>query len=439
MTADESRPRFTRILLCGIGLIFLTGVYLLNWSSASSPDFFDSWQLDSEGIVLHRIEADLLDRSPSPLGLLWADGAAAPIHERMMDPSFPLTVQSASLTYRPYESMVGGYAHALSWLFRNSPLASTARLHLVNSGLMAVVALGMFWAFLRVSGKGLAWAWLATAVSSPWLVAAGKNLYWTPWLWFVPALAATILAIAKGWQARLGAVLLVWMAFFAKYLATGYEVFTSLTLLAMSMPIIYTIFHGKTSRNRRTQIVNALWVAIASATAFIAVLLIHARLLAPDIESGLRQIWVETVLRRTYGDQSNFDPIYAESLTANSLNVVWRYVFGTWSTDFLAVGDSKLLLIRLGWLAFPIFIVVSALITLLRAYRGDMTWRRDFALLAMGFFLATSWFLAAKGHSYIHTHILFFLWYLLFVPVLLYVPARYAYEKRGAIRHLLPR
>ena len=114
-------------------------------------------------------------------------------------------------------------------------------------------------------------------------------------------------------------------------------------------------------------------------------------------------------------------------------------MFGTWSTDFLAVGDSKLLLIRLGWLAFPIFIVVSALITLLRAYRGDMTWRRDFALLAMGFFLATSWFLAAKGHSYIHTHILFFLWYLLFVPVLLYVPARYAYEQRGALLRLLPR
>ena len=54
-------------------------------------------------------------------------------------------------------------------------------------------------------------------------------------------------------------------------------------------------------------------------------------------------------------------------------------------------------------------------------------------LLVIGFLIPVVWFVAAKGYSYIHTFLLFFLWYFLFVPALLFVVGSFVWGYRYVI------
>ena len=47
--------------------------------------------------------------------------------------------------------------------------------------------------------------------------------------------------------------------------------------------------------------------------------------------------------------------------------------------------------------------------------------KRDVILLVFFFIVPTSWFVLAKGHSYIHTQLNYVLWYFGFVQALFYV------------------
>lgn len=385
----------------------LTYSYALDGFGVAPVVDWLNWQTDSEAIVVNRFLFDQLGAGQSNLGL---------IIEFSSDGKEVLT----------YNSMIGGYALVLSQIWSLVDLEGLSVLHLLQSVLMAFSVVVTFALIRRHVNHQFAWAWLAGMALSPWITLAGRNLYWSPWLWLLPTIFALLLATAATSRRRSLFGLSVLLAFAFKYWATGYELFTSITLLAASMPLIVWSFGPRASSELKRQLVNAMFICGASLASLVGALLLHAHLLAGNLGIGLGQIWREAVLRRTYGSPEDFEPQYLASLQATPIEVVWKYLYSDWSTNFLAIGwdrDGSVVQFAVGRLGFPLLTVLALLVVAVRVSYRHHSGVRDSVLLTCGFVVAASWFVAAKGHSYVHTHILFFLWYLLFVPALIFVVA----------------
>lgn len=423
-TARRGRPRAVLCVLAWfaawlITATVITPVFLINAAGTASPDFYATWQLDSEANVLNRVEAELRGVSVSPLGLLWADPAVPSVYERIGSSDFPKNADQQGVAYRPYTAQLGGYAHVVSWAYSTGLCSSLSCLHLVNAwlfSLLAVLFTALLWHWVS---RGMAAAWILAIIGSPWIVAAAKNLYWSPWLWLLPAVAAFGMLTASRrlrWLALVG----VYAAFVAKYVLTGYEVFTSLTVMAATVPLLSWAFRQRERKYLPRALGNAVMIGCASLAAFATTLVIHAQVRSGDIVKGLEAIWQTEVLRRTYGDAQGFDPVYAESLNAGPLSAIPKYVF-EWGTSLLVYGYQPVVQLAFGPRALLVLSLLAAGVVMILAIRRDPDAVPYLLTLVAGAAVAISWFIAAKAHSYIHTHILFFLWYLLYVPALLLV------------------
>ncbi len=433
MFSLPSRIALRRVLGLSVLFVALTYSFLTNGFGVATWDTWSTWEKGSEAMVMKRIEVDLLDRDAPPLGLAAYAGDEFSVYERLAGNGSDDTASTPPEIFTPYESEIGGQAYFWSFLWREMGCSSISCLHVVGAVLSASAVLAMFVGLSFIGSGLLGWAWLVSAGLSPWIAFAARNLFWSPWLYFLPAIATIGLIVARTRAQRWCAAAGVFGAFVVKYIGTGYHEFTAFTMLAAALPIIALTF-GRYVSNGRRQWINALLVLGASALALVLVLLVHATLLAGDPVKGLRSIWVNTVLRRTYGDAQDFDPMYAASLTASPLDVVWKYVWSAWSTDVLGFSvnkDGSLFSLALGRAAFLLLTVACLGIITYRLITKDSRWRRDASLVLLGFAVAVVWLVAAKGYSYVHTHILFFLWYFLYIPALLYVAGSFAWDSRG--------
>ena len=89
------------------------------------------------------------------------------------------------------------------------------------------------------------------------------------------------------------------MVFPLKYVANGYELFTSLALFAAAVPTVAVPFQELQGPERRRQAWNAVTFAGASAAAFVVAIIFHGRLMADSVPAGLGRIWSDGVLKRT--------------------------------------------------------------------------------------------------------------------------------------------
>lgn len=436
MAVNRRRSRALKIL--GLAAIFigLTYSFLTNGFAVAQWDAWSTWERGSEAMVLQRIEVDLLQRDASPLGLSAWPGEDFDVYDRLSPGGLPTIELTAPASFTPYESEIGGQAYFWSHVWRDLGCSSTSCLHAVSSALTAATVIALFLCLSLVGSSGLGWAWLISAACSPWITYAARNLFWSPWLYFLPTIAAVGLVAARSARWRGIALGGVFLAFVVKYVGTGYHEFTAFTMMAAAMPIIAVVFGKKFVGETRRQFLNSLLVLVSSALAFASVLAVHAYLLAGNVMTGVNQIWVNTVLRRTYGDAGDFDPAFAAGLASTPLEVAFRYVWSSWSTAVLSLSinkDGSIFSISLGRTAFVGLIFICVVIVIRRLAVGDRLWIRDATLLALGFGIPVIWFVAAKGYSYVHTHILFFLWYFLFVPALLFVAGSFAWGYRSLI------
>ena len=431
--------RAAGLLLIFLGLTFsfvTNGLGVAPWADWSI------WERGSEAMVLQRIEVDLLNRDVSPMGLAEYGVGDEGVFDRLTREGLENLEVNAPQEFIPYESEIGGQAYFWSFLWREMGCSSISCQRLVSSALTAVLVILLFLGLSRVGSAGLGWAWLIAIGASPWITYAARNLFWSPGLYFLPAIAAVGLVLARTRLWRFMAVIGVVAAFLIKYVATGYHEFTAFTMLAASIPVIAILFHKAQGLSPRQQWVNSLYVLVSSAVALAGTLALHAYLLAGNVGEGLERIWFKVVLRRSYGDPTNFEPQFAASLEANPLEVVWKYLWSSWSTDMLSLSIDKngsIFSVGLGRITFVLLTVVTLSVVIWRFRRRDLRWRRDASLLAVGFVIPVFWFVTAKGYSYVHTHLLFFLWYFLYIPALLYVTGAFAWDERQRLGKLASR
>ncbi|MCP3384044.1 hypothetical protein NLM31_27105 [Bradyrhizobium sp. CCGUVB4N] len=447
-------------------LIFSAGIASYNWNlfRVADPSFFAQTNADSEELILD--------------GILHGENGTPMIgrYNRLIDISPGIerklyVDRDTSGEFRRYTSQFGMqyyfFFHFSKYVSRDYRV-----MQLVASALMAAVVCGFFVGIASISTDTLGLAFALPLLISPWVAAFAANLYWVEFTWFLPALIALLMGGRAYLSLRWFALLCILMfASFLLRLLSGYE-FASTVVLAS---FVFLLLHGLRERVSAWRIL-ALVVAVGciSLLAFATAVMLHARVIGPDMASGLGQV-TEVAAKRLsakYCDEACIKAACATefegaksaeektgicvgrlraSLSASVYKMIPRYLlmqhFVPWIDYFSDMSEEKkseisalahelkiaivshsmqgVVRIAVGMNRSLIVSIASAGISVLAflafnlAVFHTLVKRRSSlsAVTLASFLCSASWFVLAKGHSYIHTHIDFVLWYLLYIPL----------------------
>ncbi|MFJ5446433.1 hypothetical protein ACIKP9_09355 [Methylobacillus methanolivorans] len=399
-------------LKCFLPFIFFLMAFFVfqkNIFNTVNKDFFDSFQKDSEALVVGGIVADELgiEKNAWGLGFIGMNGEFQ-YPNNIMDSyeAFSNKEKALNAIYSPYVSQVGGLGVFYSTLQKVFSFKSISRLQYFPSAIFAFLVVAFYYLHRRIYGARYALIFSLVLVLSPWVVSFARNLYWSPFMWLLPLFFGTLAYAVTSPKVRIFFYFLIFISFFAKCLS-GYEYITSITLLACSPFMLGPFFNGESKPCMKP----ALIVFVLCVLGFICAFVIHAKMRGETIAEGVVAIYKQDVKRRTYSDPSNFDAAYAESLSTSPIAVVKTYVT-SWRTPLVAEVSGK---------SFKVLIIIAILGLWIKKKIKHKTFVRDFALIAYMSLIPLSWYVMAKGHSHIHTHMNYVLWYLGFVPALFYV------------------
>jgi hypothetical protein len=324
------------------------------------------------------------------------------------------------LKYREYRSSVGLQGFVCSWLYNAGIITNLRLFQLGSVGLLILVlCLVIREVYLR-GGAVLALVCGFVFLFSPMLTYLAKNLFWLPSLWFLPLLLGLLtLRLPSKWYIFIP---LAFLSLTVKSLC-GYEYLSSIILLPLAFFAIDIAKAESREARRRTAILGAAF-AVACLVGFVLALLIQAGLRGSSIADGLGRIWREDVLRRTYGNPAN-QGVFAPSLSASVFEVLGLYILGWQSMIFPKIGAQ---------LVFPFLIVLNLLLLvygIVRRRKGILVYSLAFVAFMV---VPMSWFILAKAHSYIHTHLNYVLWYFGTIQFLLFYPLRMMKEEKDIIK-----
>ena len=384
----------------------LTIVFQKNILMVIPDPFFVGFQADSEALVVGGVLAKKygLQRTHN-LGFLVKDGKA------ITDSRNAISMNNQpGLGFNDYGSSYGLQAILYSKVAKLTGLGSLSRLQYFSSAILSVIIIWLFVLYRRIYDSRFAIMFLIGIVGSPWIVSFAKNLYWSPFLWFLPTLFASLLYLSKTKLSQIFMLSGVAISMLIKCLA-GYEYITSITLLACSVFLVAPYFN-EDDENQLPDLKMAGLVFIACVLGFVLALLIHANVRGDTVIDGIKSIYENDVKRRTYGDPSFFDPVYAASLLASPIDVIKTYLYVWGTIPFVA------------WLpgeSLKFLLAISLVGITLKFQTGHPTLKRDLMLILVFIVVPISWFVLGKAHSFIHTHMNYVLWYFGFAPALLYV------------------
>lgn len=286
-------------------------------------------------------------------------------------------------------------------------------LHLLCSLATASVFVLIVFLISQKYNNVMAGVFLITFWLSPWIVNFARNLYWLEFTWFIPmGLGLFCCWKIEKRSCRSASYVLIFIAIFVKCLC-GYEYISTIMMGMIAFPLVDLAL--AVANKNKPQIIllfrTIFIMGIISICAFMAAICVHASLRGGgDVISGIKFILEQDVLRRTGGgDMNDFDTIYWASFNASVWETIKKYFH--FSTEIITGITGNL---------FPLLCIVPLCIFTYEYY----TKKLNIELIAMYlifFFSSISWFCLAKGHSYIHTHMNYVLWYFGFVQICLYV------------------
>jgi hypothetical protein len=315
-----------------------------------------------------------------------------------------------SVVYFPYQSQYGIQGAFFLGLHNVLGINSPDGLQFVNAALFSVIIALLSVLFVRVYDWKFALVFFIVMITSPWVVSFARNMYWVPFLWFLPAVFSSMLYLSRDaasstkWALSIG----VLASIFVKSLA-GYEYLSAITIFACA-PFVAGPFFRSEKKDYIYNIRMAVWVGVLCVLGFMCALMIHSGMRGDSIFDGIVNIVEQDVKKRTYGDPAGFDPVLRESLTA-SVSDVLRIYWWKWATPLFA-GISAVFL-NVG----AAFVLVGACYSLAKKRASDA---KVFVLVAITLLCPLSWFVLAKGHSFVHVQLNYVLWYFGFIQALTY-------------------
>jgi hypothetical protein len=324
-----------------------------------------------------------------------------------------------TLQFFPYKSNYGIQGVVFTQIHRLFRADRLHQLERVNSILLAVVVVALFALYRRIYDNRFAAIFLITMISSPWIVSFARSLYWSPFLWFLPALLAAMAYLKKGVVPRLLFLLGIAASVFVKSLG-GYEYLSTITLFACSVFVVAPFFRSS-DRDWVGNLRMSILVLAACIIGFVCALLVHAQTRGDSIRAGLKNILEVDVKRRTYGDPSHFPAANKASLESSALSVVQSYVMDWTPPDYSPGQKGYRLLAWVPGSLFKVLLLLGVFGICYQVWTRHATVKRDAVLLGSFFIVSVSWLVLAKAHSYAHVHLNYVVWYFGFVQALLYV------------------
>lgn len=278
--------------------------------------------------------------------------------------------------------------------------------------LYAVVISLVCYGIYRKYNMRFAIVFYVVTLLSPWMIGYSTNLYWVEFTWFLPMLVGIFCAnCLESQKARMISYICIMLAIFLKS-ACGYEYISTIMMgaivfLLTDLTIAMIEHKDKQTIMRLFKTIFAM--GVCAILGFALALLLHAYMRGDgSIYSGLRAIYYNDVLRRTYGDPNMFQGVYADSLNASVIRVLLRYM----------IFDTPLILGVPGILFIPL-VVLSFFILVYEIWKNKG--KKDILVLYIWTGIASvSWFVLGKSHSYIHTMMNFVMWYFGFMQIIFY-------------------
>lgn len=289
-------------------------------------------------------------------------------------------------------------------------------LYLITAGLAAVVFCAIVFLIRRKYNLTLAVIFYLTFLLSPWIVNFARNLYWVEFTWFVPLLTGLVFSL---WGFRVYVRNICCVAMFLAILIKclcGYEYISTIMLAAVA-PVIADLAFSIFQKDRKRAVSclkGLLLLGVACLLGFIMAITMHAGLRGGgNYLLGLQQIFEQDVLRRTSGGDINYYPddggVGVMSITASHWETVTKYF--AFSTQVVTGIPGNL---------FPVLVLLSLASVIYGIYKQQCD-PMEVSLYAVFFLAALSWFMLAKGHSYVHTHMNYVLWYFGYIQMCFYV------------------
>jgi len=410
---------------CGSLFFFVAVVVLFAgfnsnaWHAVPQADF-DGYQIGWQSFIVGRglkTSQDGLFSGGGLPGLVGPDTAPPSIENPNYRFQYEAFKKSLPFTsFAPYESQIGGQGMLfgiLDLLFPQDDLAFFQGLTALLSALS--VALILAWIF-REFGWLPAVITLIATVPAQWLTLFGRNLWWSLWAFYLPA-------IIVGWylsrekrgpgfrRRRFG--LVVFCAVFLKCFFNGYEYITT-TLIMLTVPLAYYSFREKAGW--KTLLADGSLAVAASGLAILAsmvLLCVQISAVEGSFLKGVDHI-VYSLLRRTYADPQFFPADYSASLTANPIDVVLLYLRGIYAdvNYYLAAPNDWVANFIFQFRYLYLIVIFTAASILVWIWDRSERERSSALIAALWFSLLAplSWFVIFKAHSYVHTFLNNIVW-----------------------------
>jgi hypothetical protein len=329
-------------------------------------------------------------------------------------------------SFSPYFSHCGlqglGFAAVDAVLWFTSPAFKMGFFHTLTAALVAAAySLLVLW-LRREFGVGAAFLALLVVAASPWLTALARNMYWSLWLFLLPALGiGAALSTASGRSDRNRRLAFAaFLTLFVRFLS-GYEFVTITAAMGAAPLLYYAIRETWTLRLlfRRLGVVAA--AGLAALITSLAVLTLQVSFVTGSPRHMAKHVSF-AIGRRTSGEPSDFPRTYAAALSAKTSDVLKAYV-----ADRFDRRDGQERPAFLRWLLFRRYGELIAWILLAAGWAAARTrWIpahrrfRPIALIAAtlcALLGVLAWLVVFKAHSYNHLHVNPVMWHLFFLPL----------------------
>ncbi len=386
---------------CIIGAIFILMITVLSWNymynsmDNQNTSFFAGFQSDSESLVINPMIA--LENN------IWFDSEYGY--------GMGYYVDGKLLAYKSQYGLQGKIFRHLA--IHTNGLKTIESFHLICTLATATVFICIVFLIFKKYNLLLALCFFITFWLSPWIVNFARNLYWVEFTWFLPMLIGLFLSLKiESIKYRIICYFAIFISITVKCLC-GYE-YISTIMIGLIAFLFIDLVKAVVDKNREKSFLifkTIVIVGIVALIGFIVAILVHANLRGVgNVKEGIKQIFQEEVLFRTYAtDLNQYRKSDWDSLNASAWEVYCKYF--KFSTQIITGIPSNL---------FPCLCVIPLCIFCIDYERH----RLNVVQLAMYgiFFLAPiTWFLLAKSHSYIHTHMNYVLWYFGFVQTCFYI------------------
>lgn len=393
-------------LLFLLSLLILFFSFQFNIFDISSKKFKEH-QKDSESLVIGRIAKSRTDGVLSEAGLLGRHETAIGGENDFQHQYELFTNETRGENYKTYNSQIGLHGIFFSLIDKVLNICgiddNMLRLQIyrgLTSALLAIILSAIILLFYFEIGIYPVILLLFSIALSPWLVLIGRNLYWVFGLMYLPMLITFMAFKYQELTDQFNKPLIYSAIFLSIFLKSsfGYE-FISTIMLAMLAPMIY--FTIKNDTPYRQTFVYILQIGLVAVAGFIAAFFVHIMQLSVVLggfSESFASVFGRVSVRTGLGvNLDAVESVYIKSLNASSWKVLLRY--------FMSSGS--------------VFIIIFALVSraslhMLKSPQYNVQEKRTIKALFIttwfSFFAPVSWFVLAKAHSYIHTHINIVLW-----------------------------